>query len=166
MVPEFAEADLLISHGRSSCSAQAYLFGPAPRRLSVFPSRGSAANCVVARHDRLQERTMVGPRQSPLQARAAARTSYCIGHRNTSARFRLNGEDEGFPTPGAAHPVAWTSAVPWIGQACHSGAMALSLKSWRRHALWRPGSIQEEIFNLLNARTPSGPSAAGSQPSR
>lgn len=62
--------------------------------------------------------------------------------------------------------MAWTSAVPWIGQACHSGAMALSHKSWRRHARCRPGAIQEEIFNLLNAPTPSGPSATESQPSR
>ena len=31
--------------------------------------------------------------------------------------------------------VAWTSVVLWIGQACHSGAMAPSHKSRRRRAL-------------------------------
>lgn len=30
--------------------------------------------------------------------------------------------------------MAWTSAVQWIGQACHSGAMASSQKSQPRHA--------------------------------
>jgi hypothetical protein len=45
--------------------------------------------------------------------------------------------------------VAWTSAVQWIGQACHSGAMASSQKSQPRHA--PGGALFDDLYDYVAA---------------
>jgi hypothetical protein len=45
--------------------------------------------------------------------------------------------------------VAWTSAVQWIGQACHSGAMASSQNSQPRHALG--GALFDDLYDYVAA---------------
>jgi hypothetical protein len=45
--------------------------------------------------------------------------------------------------------VAWTSAVLWIGQACHSGAMASSQKSQPRHA--PGGALFDDLYDYVAA---------------
>jgi hypothetical protein len=41
--------------------------------------------------------------------------------------------------------VAWTLAVQWIGQACHSGAMASSQKSQPRHT--PGGALSDDLYD-------------------
>ena len=43
--------------------------------------------------------------------------------------------------------MAWTSAVLWIGQACHSGAMASSQKSPPRHA--PGGALFDDLYDYV-----------------
>jgi hypothetical protein len=45
--------------------------------------------------------------------------------------------------------VAWTSAVQWIGQACHSGTMASSQKSQPRHA--PGGALFDDLYDDVAA---------------
>jgi hypothetical protein len=51
--------------------------------------------------------------------------------------------------------VAWTSAVHWIGQDCHSGAMASSQISQPRHA---PGGVlSDDLYDYLDNYGDSAP---------
>jgi hypothetical protein len=45
--------------------------------------------------------------------------------------------------------VAWTSAVQWIGQPCHSDAMASSQKSQPRHA--PGGALFDDLYDYVAA---------------
>lgn len=45
--------------------------------------------------------------------------------------------------------LAWTSAVQWIGQACHSGAMASSQRSQPRHA--PDGGRLDDLYDYVAA---------------
>ena len=45
--------------------------------------------------------------------------------------------------------VAWTSAVLWIGQACHNGVMAPSQRSQPRHA--PGGALFDDLYDYVAA---------------
>jgi hypothetical protein len=60
--------------------------------------------------------------------------------------LRLQGKRE---VGARQRDVAWTSAVQWIGQACHNGAMASSQKSQPRHA---PGNaLFDDLYDYARA---------------